>query len=169
MVDSTQRIQRILAEANDPEVAVLLLDCVLGFVAAEDPAGDIAPAISEAKRTAEQRGDDLSVVVSVCGTELDDQGLEAQISVLKDAGAIVFTSAFQAAGFAVRLVTGKDRQMEQGTGIDRLLASPIAAINLGVEDFAENLEAQDAQVVHVNWTPPAGGDPEIIAILDKIL
>jgi len=50
-----------------------------------------------------------------------------------------------------------------------LLASPIAAINLGVEDFAENLEAQDAQVVHVNWTPPAGGDPEIIAILDKIL
>jgi len=38
-----------------------------------------------------------------------------------------------------------------------------------VEDFAENLEAQDAEVVHVNWTPPAGGDPEIIAILDKIL
>jgi hypothetical protein len=59
--------------------------------------------------------------------------------------------------------------MEQESGIDRLLASPIAAINLGVEDFAENLEAQDAQVVHVNWTPPAGGDPEIIAILDKIL
>jgi FdrA protein len=59
--------------------------------------------------------------------------------------------------------------VEQETGIDRLLASPLAAINLGVEDFAENLEAQDAQVVHVNWTPPAGGDPEIIAILDKIL
>ena len=59
--------------------------------------------------------------------------------------------------------------MEQESGIDRLLALPIAAINLGVEDFAENLEAQDAQVVHVNWTPPAGGDPEIIAILDKIL
>ncbi len=59
--------------------------------------------------------------------------------------------------------------MEQETGIDRLLASPVAAINLGVEDFAENLETQGAQVVHVNWTPPAGGDPEIIAILDKIL
>ena len=59
--------------------------------------------------------------------------------------------------------------MDQETGIDRLLATPVAAINLGVEDFADNLEAQDAQVVHVNWTPPAGGDPEIIAILDKIL
>ena len=59
--------------------------------------------------------------------------------------------------------------MEQETGIHRLLATPVAAINLGVEDFADNLEAQDAQVVHVTWTQPAGGDPEIIAILDKIL
>ena len=59
--------------------------------------------------------------------------------------------------------------MEPETDVDRLLASPISAINLGVEDFAENLEAQGAQVVHMNWTPPAGGDPEIIAILDKIL
>ncbi len=59
--------------------------------------------------------------------------------------------------------------MEQETGIGRLLATSVAAINLGVEDFADNLEAQDAQVVQVTWTPPAGGDPEIIAILDKIL
>ncbi|MBL16562.1 MAG: fdrA domain protein [Chloroflexi bacterium] len=59
--------------------------------------------------------------------------------------------------------------MEQEQAIDQLLATPVKAINLGVEDFAENLEAQGAQVVHVNWTPPAGGDPEIIAILDKIL
>lgn len=59
--------------------------------------------------------------------------------------------------------------METETGVDRLLATPVAAINLGVEDFADNLETQGAQVVHVNWMPPAGGDPEIIAILDKIL
>ena len=59
--------------------------------------------------------------------------------------------------------------MDQETDIDRLLATPVAAIKLGVEDFADNLEAQNAQVIHVNWTPPAGGDPEIIAILDKIL
>ena len=59
--------------------------------------------------------------------------------------------------------------MDQETALDRLLATPVAAINLGVEDFAENLDAQEAQVLHVNWIPPAGGDPEIIAILDKIL
>ena len=49
------------------------------------------------------------------------------------------------------------------------MAEPVEAINLGVQDFADNLEAQGAQVVHVNWAPPAGGDPEIIAILDQIL
>jgi len=49
------------------------------------------------------------------------------------------------------------------------LADSVDAINLGVQDFAENLDAQGAQVIHVNWTPPAGGDPEIIAILDQIL
>ncbi|MCH2675786.1 MAG: hypothetical protein MK099_08695 [Dehalococcoidia bacterium] len=59
--------------------------------------------------------------------------------------------------------------MEPQNAIDRLLSSPIQAINVGVEDFAENLESQEVEVVHVNWTPPAGGDPEIIAILDQIL
>mgnify|MGYP003323780211 FL=1 len=59
--------------------------------------------------------------------------------------------------------------MEPQNAIDRLLSSPIQAINVGVEDFAENLESQEVEVVHVNWTPPASGDPEIIAILDQIL
>ena len=108
MVDSTQRIQRILSEANDPEVGVILLDCVLGYVAAEDPAGDIAPAISEAKRIARKRSEHLTIVASVCGTELDHQGLDAQVNVLEEAGAIVFTSGFQAARFASGLVTGRE-------------------------------------------------------------
>ena len=59
--------------------------------------------------------------------------------------------------------------MKPQNAIDRLLSSPIQAINIGVKDFAENLESQEVEVVHVNWTPPAGGDPEIIAILDQIL
>lgn len=107
MVDSTQRIQRVLSEASDPEVAVILLDCVLGYVAAEDPAGDIAPAISEAKRMARQRGEHLSIVASVCGTDLDRQGLNAQVEALEEAGAVVFTSGFQAAKYATGLITGR--------------------------------------------------------------
>jgi|TARA_Y100000588_G_C14244816_1_gene920977 FdrA protein len=59
--------------------------------------------------------------------------------------------------------------LEPEKEVDKLLTSPISAINIGVEDFAENLATQGTQVIHVNWSPPAGGDSEIIAILDKIL
>ena len=108
MVDSTQRVRRILSEAEDPQVAVLLLDCVLGYVAAEDPGGDIAPAISEAIRIAKKRGDDLSVVVSICGTELDAQELGGQVDTLHRAGATVLMSGFQAASYAAALVAGRE-------------------------------------------------------------
>ena len=107
MVDSTQRVRRILSEADDPEVGVILLDCVLGHVAAEDPGRDIASSISKARLTAQQRGEHLSVVASVCGTELDQQGLNAQVQALEEAGAVVFTSGFQAARFAAGLVAMK--------------------------------------------------------------
>ena len=50
-----------------------------------------------------------------------------------------------------------------------LLNTPLAVINIGVEDFAEHLQVQDVPVVHVSWTPPAGGDPEMAAILEKLL
>ena len=50
-----------------------------------------------------------------------------------------------------------------------LLKTPLTVINIGVEDFAEHLQAQDVPVLHVSWTPPAGGDPEMSAILEKLL
>jgi FdrA protein len=43
------------------------------------------------------------------------------------------------------------------------------AINLGLQDFATSLEIQGIEVIHVNWVPPAGGDPELMAILDELL
>jgi len=40
-------------------------------------------------------------------------------------------------------------------------------INVGLELFAELLEAQGASVVHVDWRPPAG-DPDIAALLGRL-
>jgi FdrA protein len=50
-----------------------------------------------------------------------------------------------------------------------LLEHGPVVINLGVEDFAESLRAQEVEVVHVDWTPPAGGDREMIELLDQLL
>ena len=56
----------------------------------------------------------------------------------------------------------------EGT-IGKLLNEPVVVINLGLKKFAENLEAQDVEVVQVDWTPPAGGDQEMIDLLDSLL
>ena len=53
--------------------------------------------------------------------------------------------------------------------IDELLRGPLVVINLGLRGFAESLEAQEADVVQVDWRPPAGGDDEMIDLLDKLL
>ena len=53
--------------------------------------------------------------------------------------------------------------------LEELLHQGPIAINIGVVDFAETLQTQGIQVVHVNWTPPAGGDPELIELLDQLL
>jgi FdrA protein len=53
--------------------------------------------------------------------------------------------------------------------IRKLLTGPIVIINLGLKKFAESLEDQDVEVVQVDWTPPAGGDQELIDLLDKLI
>ena len=50
-----------------------------------------------------------------------------------------------------------------------LFSSPIIAINVGVRDFGEALQQQGVQVVFVDWSPPAGGDQDMIDLLDQLL
>jgi hypothetical protein len=53
--------------------------------------------------------------------------------------------------------------------LKELLRQGPVAINLGLQDFAAGLEIQGIEVLPVNWAPPAGGDPELMAILDELL
>jgi FdrA protein len=52
---------------------------------------------------------------------------------------------------------------------DDLLRKGPVPINVGVEEFVESLQIQGLEVVHVRWTPPAGGDETLIELLDKLL
>ncbi len=100
MIDPTDRAGRIVKEAEKLEAKVLLLDVVLGYGSHEDPAGELAQAISKAKTIIKNAGGYLSVVASVCGTEGDKQGYQDQINKLKESGAIVMPSNAMAAKFA---------------------------------------------------------------------
>ncbi len=53
--------------------------------------------------------------------------------------------------------------------LDELLKHPPIVIKVGVQDFAEALATQGARVIHVEWSPPAGGDQEMMTLLDKLL
>ena len=53
--------------------------------------------------------------------------------------------------------------------IDELLREPLVVVNVGLQGFAESLEEQDVDVVQVDWMPPAGGDREMIDLLEKLL
>jgi hypothetical protein len=38
-----------------------------------------------------------------------------------------------------------------------------------LDKFAKNLEDQNVDVVLVDWRPPAGGDQEMIKLLDQLM
>jgi len=99
MIDATLRRQRLEREGRDPEVAVLLLDFILGAMSAPDPVGDLLEAIRAAREAARARGGELCVAASVCGTDRDAQGLAAQRRALGGAGVELFPTSAQAAAF----------------------------------------------------------------------
>jgi FdrA protein len=179
MMDNDLRIRRLGQEADDPEVAVILLDVVLGYGAHPDPASELAPAIAKARTRAEEAGRYLEVVAVVVGTDEDPQDLNAQIQQLEAAGALVETSNEVAVRYVGQLVRALNPQSptcpEQRRRIPNLqsvdlavLHQPLAAINVGLESFTESLMAQDALVIQVDWRPPAGGNEKLMAILERM-
>jgi len=103
MIDPRLRQERLLKEAGDPEVAVILLDVVIGYGAHDDPAGALGEAIRAARAGAAASGRYLSVVAHVCGTAQDPQGLERQEQTLREAGALVLPTNAQAAHVAAAI------------------------------------------------------------------
>ncbi len=105
MIDNTLRLQRLLQEAQDPGVAVIVLDVVLGYGAHPDPASELGPAIAEAKRIAANKNRELIIVASITGTEADPQGLSQQTSALRKAGAMIMESNAAAVKLAAAIVS----------------------------------------------------------------
>jgi hypothetical protein len=53
--------------------------------------------------------------------------------------------------------------------INDFLQKPVIVINLGLTKFAKSLEEQQVDVLQVDWIPPAGGDKEMMDLLDQLL
>jgi FdrA protein len=105
MIDNDLRIRRLLQEARDPQVAVILLDVVIGYGAHPDPASELGNAVEQAHGLAWQQGRGLLVVASVTGTELDPQSLSRTCLTLTQKGVIVCESNAAAARLTGLLVS----------------------------------------------------------------
>ena len=98
MIDTEARVEHLRRQTQDPTVAVVLLDVVIGDGAHPDPASLLAPVAAEVVRSG------AVVVAYVLGTERDPQGFAEQQATLRRAGCIVTETAARAALAAVALV-----------------------------------------------------------------
>jgi hypothetical protein len=104
MIDPRLRQERLLKEADDPAVAVILLDVVIGYGSHPNPAEALGQSIRAAKTKAKEQGRYLAVVTHICGTAQDPQGLEQQEQILRQTGALVLPTNAQAARVAAAIV-----------------------------------------------------------------
>ena len=49
-----------------------------------------------------------------------------------------------------------------------ILTEKLKVVNIGISTFADDLRSQNVDVVHVDWKPPAGGDVEMLRLLEKL-
>ena len=52
--------------------------------------------------------------------------------------------------------------------IDKLLQSEVRVINIGLREFARDLESRKTPVAHVEWSPPAVTSGKIADLLAKM-
>ncbi len=104
MIEPALRDEEVARALADPSVAVVLVDCVLGYGAHPDPAGSLARAVGSVvqaspadRRSALAGRRPASVIASVTGTDRDPQGYREQRRRLEAAGILVADSNAQAA------------------------------------------------------------------------
>ena len=109
MIDPSLRNERIALEAADPETAILLVDVVLGYGSAADPASPLLDVIEQARASAAPAGRHLTIISHVCGTNADPQNRAAIVDRLDTAGVLVASSNAEAARWAAFVANGLDR------------------------------------------------------------
>jgi len=100
MIDFSLRTKRIVEEARDKEVAIILLDVVLGYGSNMQPEDELVPAIKQAKEISP----DLQIICSITGTDKDPQNFNKVKTALENAGVIVMPSNVAAAELCVDVI-----------------------------------------------------------------
>ena len=57
------------------------------------------------------------------------------------------------------------KQSKEGMTI---LSQRLKVVNIGISTFGDDLRSQGVEVVSVDWKPAAGGDVEMLKLLEKL-
>jgi len=52
--------------------------------------------------------------------------------------------------------------------INKLFTEDLKVINMGLESFQKDLASQEVDALQMNWRPTAGGNPKMIALLNRL-
>jgi FdrA protein len=167
MMDNDYRIRRMRQEYADTDVGLILVDLVLGEGAHPDPASEIALVTAELLETAKQDNRPLEVVCIIVGTDEDPQDLQYQVDQMEKAGAIVYQEIGQAITYVINAGLPAEVSDNTDQNVD-FLKMPLSAINVGLDIFTESLRSQGAEVIGLDWRPPAGGDDRLAGLLAKM-
>lgn len=109
MIDPSIRNDRVLAEATNENVGVVLFDVVLGYGAARDPLDGLTQAIETAQAAVKEQGRHVIFLAHVLGTDSDPQSRTAVVDALRKLGVIVAATNAQAARLCARLKKEMDK------------------------------------------------------------
>lgn len=100
MIDFSLRNKRIIQEAKDKDVAVILLDVVLGYGSNLTPEEELYPNFKKAKEI----NPNVAIICSITGTDEDPQNRAKVKTVLESAGAVVMDTNVEASELAERVI-----------------------------------------------------------------
>ncbi|MCZ6873990.1 MAG: hypothetical protein O7G88_10750, partial [bacterium] len=191
MIDPQVRDQQLLALVEQPSVAVVLCDVMLGWGSHAAPGVTLAAAWQEFRQHLSRHQRQAIGIATLCGTADDPQDMAYQCQVLQEQGFLIAESNAQAARLAAAIlgipwqamhttaVVATDNVASSTPPLDNatpdipshlpaLLADGPKVINLGLEQFATQLETSGVPVLHVDWRPPAAGDRRLAEMLERL-
>ena len=168
MIDPSLRNVAIREAGDDPAVAILLFDLVLGFGSHPSPADDLADALRDAQRAAALHGRKLVAIGHVCGTDGDPQDRAAQIRTLASAGAIIADSNIEAAATAAQFALRSCQAKRGANAMKTLFKDTLKIVNVGLAGFGDNVVAAGGECVALAWQPPALGDRDAAWALAQV-
>ncbi len=166
MIDPSVRNDVLLDIAGKRPVEILLVDVVLGYGSHRDPAGAFAVAYEALKQSSNGACRPICIA-AVTGTEEDVQVRSAQIEKLQTAGVVVVRNTRQAILVAARLVRPRRQSSANGAALS-LLKQKLHVVNIGLREFAQNLQDCQVPCVQYEWAPVCQGNDRLKKLLSRM-